>query len=429
MPRNFDSSFLTQKRQAEEIYANYIVTNQKINQGCTTRGFFQQGAAGTFSSQQITEVNEGANLIGATLRDSVINAPQNLCPVNLPPPPAFILPTSGADVLAFSRSLSSTLANFSTGPTSGADLTINGNSVGNFDYTVYGSTAISSFIPSNWFTSTQDSAWAFIIINGDLTIDAGQTFIPSVRKLCTVLYVTGNLVCNGTISMTARGANHSGTGNSGGSVGATNLRIGTGTFSAVTNPQIPAAGGAGATGSSTDNLVVNGSAGTSGGLGGGGAGGKFGGTGRGGNGAAGTSFSGGGGGGGMLNSSSNGGDAVANGGKGGDGTNSVSAGGSGNPGGTGTGLPNGPDGNVGTGGTLIVIVEGTLSGNGSIVSNGVDGARASGQVGGGGSGGGSVTILFKTDSSTITPVASGGVGSSCGSGGAGTARKLAIGSN
>jgi hypothetical protein len=78
---------------------------------------------------------------------------------------------------------------------------------------------------------------------------------------------------------------------------------------------------------------------------------------------------------------------------------------------------------------LIVIVGGTLSGTGTIAANGVFGNRASGQVGGGGSGGGSVTVLYGTDSSTITPTATGGAGSSCGSGGNGTARKLAIGSN
>ena len=79
-------------------------------------------------------------------------------------------------------------------------------------------------------------------MNGNLTINSGQTFIPSVRKLFTVLYVTGNLVVNGSISMTGRGANHSGTGSSGGATTAVDIRIGTGTFSAVVNPQIPAAG-------------------------------------------------------------------------------------------------------------------------------------------------------------------------------------------
>jgi len=434
MPRNFDSSFLTQKRQVEEIYANYLATNQKINQGCTTRGFFQQGAAGTFSANQITAVEEAAVLIGVPTRDAVLTTPQNNCPVNTivaqePAPAPGPAPSSGDNILNFSRALSTAYSSTVIPPSSGGALTINGLVVGNYEYTIASSTTISLFNSSDWFSSTQDTISSWIIVNGNLTINSGQTFIPPVRKLFTVLYVSGNLVCNGSISMTARGANHSGTGNSGGATTPVNIRIGTGTFSSVVNPQIPATGGAGATGSTVDNQVVNGTAGTNGASGGGGAGGKFTGTGRGGSGAAGTCFSGGGGGGGMLGSSSNGGDAVSNGGKGGNGTGNVSAGGSGNPGGTGTGAPFGPDGNSGTGGTLIVIVEGTLSGTGTITANGVDGARASGQVGGGGSGGGSVTVLFRTDSSSINPTATGGAGSSCGSGGNGTARKLAIGSN
>ena len=344
-----------------------------------------------------------------------------------PPPP----PTgSSADILSYARALSTTYATTAVAPTAGTSLTLNSQSVGTFDYTVFnGNTTVSSFSESGWFTSTKDTASAWVVVNGNLTINVGQTIQPAQRKLFTVLYVTGNLVCNGSISMTARGANHSGTGDSGGATTAVDIRIGTGTFGAVTDPQIPATGGAGATGTNVDNQVVNGTAGSAGGTGGGGAGGKFSGTGRSGGGAAGTCFSGGGGGGGMLGSASNAGTADANGGKGGNALGSVSAGGSGNPGGTGTGGANGPDGNAGTGGTLIVIVGGTLSGSGTIAANGVAGNRASGQVGGGGSGGGSVTVLYGTDSSSITPTTTGGAGSACGSGGAGTARKLAIGAN
>ena len=109
--KNYDSSFLTQQRQVKEIYANYITTNQKINQGCTTRGFFQQGAAGTFSSDQITAVDEGAVLIGSTTRDDVLSNPQNNCPVNTvvtsapapAPPPTLnllVLGDSGASNIA-----------------------------------------------------------------------------------------------------------------------------------------------------------------------------------------------------------------------------------------------------------------------------------------------------------------------------------------
>lgn len=337
---------------------------------------------------------------------------------------------SGSSLLSYARLLNTQYSS-SISPTSAGSLTINSQSIGNHDFCVRGgSTTISSFVATDYFTTTEDTASAWIIVKGNLTIDSGQTFIPSVRKLFTVLYVTGNLINNGTISMTARGANHSGTGNSGGFTAPVDIRVGTGTFSAITNPQIPATGGAGALGTNIDNQVVNGGSATNGGTAGGGAGGKFSGSGSSGGGAAGTCFSGGGGGGGMLGSSLNGGTAVANGGKGGDARGSVSAGGSGNPGGTGTGGAFGPDGNVGTGGTLIVIVEGSLSGSGVIQANGVAGARASGQVGGGGSGGGSVTVLFGTNpSSAVSVTATGGAGSSCGSGGNGTARKLAIGIN
>ena len=338
-------------------------------------------------------------------------------------------PASGTSVLAFARNLAATFSGQTVAPTAGGALTLNSAAVGNYEYAVAGTTTVSAFSAADWFSSTKDTVSSWIVVNGNLTINAGQTFTPSVRKLFTVLYVSGNLVCNGTISMTARGANHSGTGDSGGATTAVDIRIGTGTFGAVTNPAIPAAGGGGASGTNVDNASVNGTAGASGGTGGGGAGGKYLGTGFSGGGAGGTCFSGGGGGGGMFNSSGTAGSAVANGGRGGSALNNISAGGTGNPGGTGTGGSFGPDGNSGTGGTLIVIVEGTFSGTGSISADGTAGARASGQVGGGGSGGGSVTILFKTDSSSITPTATGGPGSACGSGGAGTARKLAIGAN
>jgi hypothetical protein len=335
------------------------------------------------------------------------------------------------DILTFARDLADTFLTSDVTPTDGGALTVNSQAVGNYEYTTRKSnTTISSFTAADWFTSTQDTTSSWIIVNGNLTINSGQTFIPSVRKLFTVLYISGNLVCNGSISMSARGANHSGTGTSGGYTAPVDIRIGTGTFGAVTNPQIPSAGGNGAAGTSTDNAVSSGSAGTSGGSGGGGAGGKFSGTARSGNGSAGTCFSGGTGGGGVISSNTpnNGGDGESNGGKGGDSVGTASGGGTGNPGGTKGGI-NGLNGNSGTGGTLIIIVEGTLSGSGTIVANGVAGIRPPGAPAGGGSGGGSVTVIYGTDSSSITPTATGGAGNFSGNGGNGTARKLAIGSN
>jgi hypothetical protein len=437
--KNMDSSFYTLKQQSQEIYANYIITNQKINQGCTTRGIFQQGNAGVFSSSQIVSIDEGAVLIGNNLRDNVLSNSPNNCPINTnvstpapaPPPNP---PSTGPSLLSFSRSLATTFSDYTISPTSGGALVINSQAVGNFDYAVAGTTTVSSFNNTDWFTLTEDSASAWIVINGNLTINSGQTFIPTKRKLFTVVYVTGNLVCNGTISMTGRGANHSGTGNSGGYTAPVDILIGSGTFGAVTNPQIPASGGAGAAGFTTSSGVSqgynNGTAGSSGGTGGGGSGVSYSPTHyptTSGAGTAGTCFSGGSGGG-AASDLLNGFDATPNGGKGGDPGNYFAyLGGTGNPGGFGGGQF---QGNSGTGGSLIVICEGALSGTGSIQASGVIALRPnSGYLAGGGSGGGSVTVLYKTDSSSITPVAAAGAGQASGSGGAGSARKLAIGSN
>lgn len=312
-----------------------------------------------------------------------------------------------------------------TTPLAGGALTINEEPVGSYDYKVSGTTTISSFSTSEWFTSTEDTRSSWIIINGNLTINSGQTVIPSVRKLFTVIYVTGNLVVNGSISMRGRGANHSGTGNSGGATTEANIRIGTGTFGAVVNPQVPATGAEGGAVRTTTG-ANNGTAGTVGGSGGGGSGYAFSG-GTAGSGARGTSFSGGSGGGGAYGGTGT--NAVSNGGAGGNGsqqTGSLVTGGAGNPGGT---LKSGAGGD-GTGGTLIVIVEGSLSGTGTISVNGIDSTRFSGTVPGGGSGAGSLTVLFGTNpSSAVTVTATGGSGLSGGNGGNGTARKLALGAN
>lgn len=334
---------------------------------------------------------------------------------------------STADILSFSRLLASTYITSDVTPTNGGPLTINSQSVGNYEVTARKSnTTISSFVDSDWFTSTKDTTSSWIVINGNLTVNAGQTIVPPTRKLFTVLYVTGNLTLNGSISMSSRGANHSGTGDSGGYVAPVDIRIGTGTFGAVTDPQVPAAGGAGGAARVASNNGQNGTAGTNGGTGGGSSGQAFS-SGTSGAGAAGTCFSGGGGGGGVIGGT--GGAAVANGGRGGAAGGAASGGGAGNPGGAGTGGQYGPDGSSGTGGTLIVIVGGTLSGSGTFTSTGSSGGGASGQVFGGSAGGGSITVLYGTDSSTTTLTATGGNSGQGGSGGAGSTRKLAIGSN
>jgi hypothetical protein len=317
-------------------------------------------------------------------------------------------------------------------PTSGGTLTLNSVSLGSYDYTVKsGAQTVSSFTASDWFTSTEDTRSALIAVNGNLTINSGQTFIPSVRKLFTCIYVKGNLTLNGSISMSARGSNHSGSGNSGGATTKGAIRLANGTYSAVSNPQVPSDGAAAS------------SNGTDGQTGGGGTGGQNEGTP-----AAGTSFSGGPG------STADNSAATANGGRGANAIENFPAtisnigGGAGNPGGSeyhGPGGPGSTDGSNGTGGVLIIYCTGTLSGTGSIVANGAAGGTGYTTdyrfkpYGGGGSGGGSITIFYGTDTSSITPAATGGAGGTAintseidnttypgNAGGNGTARKLAL---
>lgn len=326
-----------------------------------------------------------------------------------------------------------------TGPTAGGTLAIGGNALGSYDYAVIsGDQTVSTFTAADWFTTTEDSRSAWLVVDGNLSIATGQTFTPAVRKLFTVLYVTGDLTVNGELSMTARGANHGATGSN---ITAADILIATGTFSTVTNPVVPAAGsGGGASVSRTGFSLGAGSAGTAGtggGTGGGGAGGNqnVSGTHASGAGAAGTAFSGGSGGGACLTLDAE--NAEPNGGKGGDGASSESnsaGGGAGNPGGVRGGTVGGDaQAPNGTGGTLIVICAGALSGSGQITANGVRGGDGE-NMGGGGSGGGSITIL--TGSGTVITSAAGGAGGKRqadvpastwgGAGGAGSARILLI---
>jgi hypothetical protein len=317
-------------------------------------------------------------------------------------------------------------------PTSGGTLTVNSVNLGSYDYTLKsGSQTVSSFSSTDWFTNTADSRSAWIAIDGNLTINSGQLFTPSTRKLFTCIVVNGNLTVNGEISMTGRGANHS---SAGSNISAGNIQIINGTYSSILNPLIPAAGGGGGLGGVDPDgswysagKGATGSAGTNGGTAGGGGGSHYlpmytADPGRGGNGAAGTSFSGGSGGGSIICHADGTQNASPNGGAGGNSANYF-AGAPGQPGGAGnpTGLSRyGSDFSVGTspvtgtGGVLIIFVKGTYSGSGTVTANGVSH--------GSGSGGGSVTILCTTDSGP-TPAAAGGLSSS-GDGGNGTARKL-----
>jgi hypothetical protein len=159
-------------------------------------------------------------------------------------------------------------------------------------------------------------------------------------------------------------------------------------------------------------------------------------------GSAGTSFTGGCGGGcGGLTTAAN---AASNGGAGGQAERGQNAnafdyeGGGGNPGGTNpTFTAPRNQGRSGTGGILIVIVEGSISGTGSIQANGIKNENpinwntdpvngSSALKNGGSTGGGSVTVFYG-GTNTITPTAAGGASfQTGGAGGAGTARALLL---
>ena len=295
-------------------------------------------------------------------------------------------------------------------PTTGGNLVVNGVSLSVYDYCVKkGPHTISSFTATDYFTTTQDSRSAFVIFDNNLTINSGITFTPSVRKLFLCMYVKGNLTLNGTITMTDRGANHSSSGGSNLAPGT--IRLANGTYSGVVNPEVPAAG------ASSNN---SGTAGQSGG----GGHGSNGFAASGAAGTAGTSYTGGTGGSGGSDYN-NGNPGHIYGGPGGCksscGNGSI-GGGAGNPGGCGCGHHgDGRAGESGTGGTIIIFVNGTFSGAGSVTSSGRNGGIGPANGPGGGSGGGSITIFARTDSGP-TPSAPGGTYR----GGSGTARKLSI---
>jgi hypothetical protein len=321
-------------------------------------------------------------------------------------------------------------------PTAGGTLTINGVSLGSYDFCVkQGDQTVSAFAAADWFTGTPDTRSAFVVVNGNLTVNSGITVIPGVRKLFLVVHCTGNLTLNGTISMSLRGANHSGTGNSGGATSANAIRIATGTFSGIPNPTIPAVGGSGgAARTANGGGALGGTA--SFGTGGGGSGSFLSGTATSfasGAGAAGTCFSGGPGGGPLAagTPTASAGAGTASGGAGGVQSGSGNGSGVGNP----STAPQSGTIDTGTGGTVVVICGGAVSGAGSVTANG-GGANApwlapapySGCAGGG-SGGGSVTVMGKSVSGP-TLSAGGGVAFggtySGGQGGGGATNTLII---
>ncbi|WP_342422375.1 hypothetical protein [Paenibacillus sp. FSL E2-0178] len=264
--------------------------------------------------------------------------------------------------------------------------------------------------------TTADTRMLVLNYKRNLIIGAATTVTPQVRKKGMTIFVSGNLINNGTISMTARGANAAGQ----------DIYL----YKSPSNqfefiPAVGAIAKTQATQGSETSGHTSAAAGNNGigrqtGSGGPGAGRGI----AGGTGAAGTSYSGGSGGGGSNNSK--GGDGVLNGGAGGAGfsTSNYShnaGGGAGNPGGA--GYNGGVAGAAGTGGLLIIYADrftnaGTISSLGSAGGNGY-------RAGGGGSGGGSINIFVK-DTFALGQITVGGGargtgtrGSESGDGGAG----------
>jgi hypothetical protein len=115
-------------------------------------------------------------------------------------------------------------------------LSINGQNVGNLDFIVVPGQTVTAANLANWFSQTKDTASSFLFVKGNLSIDAGQVLTPPTRKLFTVVYVSGNLSfgdTNSAISMSQRGANHSGQGDSGGATTEVEIKVGPSTIIAA----------------------------------------------------------------------------------------------------------------------------------------------------------------------------------------------------
>ena len=144
--------------------------------------------------------------------------------------------------------------NFTRTPALGS-LTLNSEPVGNVEITVIPGLTLDIINIESLFTQTSDTASSFIFVKGNLTVDGILT--PKIRKLFTVVYVAGNLTMKASsqISMTQRGANHSGAGDSGGFTPPVSISVGP-------NTVISAAGGSGAPENSTGISAAQGTAGS-----------------------------------------------------------------------------------------------------------------------------------------------------------------------
>lgn len=348
----------------------------------------------------------------------------------------------GTATSLFDRAVEISEAPSNLTPVPGGMVTNLGAVIGEHSYRIADGPVVigSGWVPSDWFNAVEDVESSWIVIKGDLTIDAGVIFTPEVRKLFMMVYVTGDLILNGQISMTRRGANHSGDLYSGGFTAPSDIYVKSGAI-------IPALGGEGGAWIQSDNATGRTGNALSGGSGGGGGGGtcwssSYGPADAGGGaGAQGTCFSGGPGGGGSRAASHELGDAGPNGGFGGPTPGDYAAGGVGGSGAgnisptsrepyglTGASRP----GENGTGGTLIVAVAGSISGSGSLTSAGGKGGNSTGDASaGGGSGGGIVLQMTDSITKAATSVSGGARGTSGyrgsgGIGGAGTARTVPL---
>lgn len=294
----------------------------------------------------------------------------------------------------------------------------------------------------------------------NLTINAGHTLTTQTRCRGLVIYVNGDCTINGTLSMTARGANVNPT--LANSIPATGIRLARFKFGANETLSASDLGGTGAGGVGSQwraaeagqlgiagngriytiareggaggganhsndwwDSVPGGAGGThasgSGGGGGGNAAGGWSGAG-----STGTCYSGGSGGGAVRTNSyaTSAGHAAPYGGTGGYGNwtspHDQAGGGAGNNGGSGN-----QPGQNGTGGLLVLLVKGnlTIGSTGQVVSRGSNGGSA--YQSGGGSGGGRILILHAgTYSAAVAPSAAGGSGGGGGGTGAITIEQI-----
>lgn len=146
--------------------------------------------------------------------------------------------------------------NFTKTDISGS-LLINGLNVGKIEFKVLPSQTVTNDMMNSIFTTNPDTYAAGLFVKGNLqigeTLSGPCTLQPPTRKLFTIIYVTGDLILASPyskISMSQRGANHSGTGVSAGLTTEVNIQVGP-------NTKISANGGAGANGPNANDGTSN----------------------------------------------------------------------------------------------------------------------------------------------------------------------------